>query len=457
MQQAIYQKLLALQNSLFDLDEYNKITDFIVNDSYKIIPYQLAVVFEYHAQDPNKLDIVDVSGIINSEVNADFHSWLKHTINHIAINSKVLNDSSKNSGKDLSFQVIHPEDLEQDLKLNWAENLGEEIFLVNLYSNNNKKICIILFSEEKYDDNQVVSFLLLVKSYQQALKLNIKEKSIFRKKIIRPSTLVKVLLIIAIVAMFVPVVPSVMAPAEIISKKSWSINAPINGIIKKVLIEPNSIVKKDQILFTFDQLDLKNNVKIKEQELNLLETDQKQARALGFNDREERAKIYRLKQDIAAKKQEVIYAKEQLNLSIVKAPSTGVVLFKSEDDLLGKPIKVGQTVMQLADVKSKKIEIWLDVNDSIDLKRNMKILYYSNKDPFVAMPAKLEYFSYEAYITPQNKISYRLVGVFDDVQNKLIIGDHGQIKVYGESKVMLGEFLFRKPLAKLRQWFYKVI
>jgi hypothetical protein len=384
-------------------------------------------------------------------------NWLNNIIQY-ATETYLLPDIDKQEQENkVKIFVVHKENIPSEMLSEWAENLGQELIIANLYLDKSQSINLLIFNTEKYSDENLISFNFLAKSYKQALTINIPDKQSSKKKLLKPSFFIKLFIIGFIISLFFPVTPSIMAPAELISEKTWAINAPISGIIKKIAVEPNSIVRKDDLLFTFDQLDLENNLKVKQQELKILETDQKQAKALGFDDRDERAKIFRINQDITAKQQEVSYAKQQFNLSLVKAPNQGIVLFKSKNDFLGKPARIGETIMRLADINSRMIEIWVDVSDSIPLKNGMVIYYYSNKEPFTPITAKLHYYSYEAYITPQNKIAYRLLANFENDNGDLIIGDHGQVKIYGLQKILFGQFLFQKPIATLRQWFYKAV
>lgn len=448
MQQELYQKLLAIHDKLFDLTEYQTISDFIVNDSFKVVPYQLAVLYEAVPGNSNSYQVSDISGTLDQEIKQEFKYWLDSVIGVLDL---------EYNKKENKIDVIHPEQLTNKLRQTWPENLGQDLVILNLYKDQGQIINLVLFNNRKYDNNELISLNFLVKCYNQAITINIKSKQKKKKSILKSKPAFFVLLMIFIGSMFVPVTPSVMAPAEIISEKTWAINAPITGVIKDVAVEPNTTVKKNTVLFSFDHIDLSNNLKLKEQELEILKTDQNQARALGFDDKEQRAKIFRIKQDIMAKEQEVFYAKQQLDLSQVKAPASGTVLFKSKNDFLGKPAKIGETIMRLADVTTKEIEVWLDINDSLALKSGMNIFYYSNQAPFTAVDAELSYYSYEAYITPQNKIAYRLIAKLKNNNNQLIIGDHGQVKIYGLEKVSLGRFLFQRPLAKLRQWLYKAV
>jgi len=76
-------KILDLQYNLFDLDDFKAVTDFIANDTYKIIQYQLAVIVNYNKSRPKKLDIINVSGTLDTsdkKISKDFELWLKKTI-----------------------------------------------------------------------------------------------------------------------------------------------------------------------------------------------------------------------------------------------------------------------------------------------------------------------------------------------------------------------------------------
>lgn len=467
-------KLLDLQYKLFDLDNFSDIVDFIVNDTYKIIDYQLAVFIKIPCTYNNKLsklhlnhvDIINISGNLSNHNNIDntFNKWLKSTIYNILLDCKNI-DINNNK-----LIIIHPEDLSLATRNNWQDSLGQELLIANLCSGDKKSCKLVIINNKKYLDDKLLFFNLLVKSYQQILKLNIcndNKNKVFNfinnKKFFNFKKIVQISIFVLILLLFIPIKPSVMAPAEIISTQSFFVNSPINGIIDKIYINPNSVIQKEDLLLEFDQLDIINNYKIKEQELKSLDVELKQVKGFGFQDLGKRSEIFRLQQDIKVKQQELLYIKEQLEQSKIKSPANGVVLYKSKNELIGKPVKVGETIMRIADQSNKLIEAWLDINDSIEVEQNSEIYYYSNKTPFTAIKAKLKYSSYEAYVTPSNTIAYRITAEFilnNNNINKnsdLLIGDHGQIKIYSNKKISLFKFLFQRPISSLRQWFYKII
>ncbi len=458
-------KILALQNSLYDYSEFKEIIDFIVNDTYKIIQYQLSVVVERNPSKPQAINILKISGTIDTkdqEVSKSFKNWLHKILQDILVSVHV--DNINNTNKKHSIVIIHPSDLDNGLRNEWAENLGQELVITKLYSNqeSQQEIFLVLFNNIIYPEAEIINLNLIIKAYNQSITLSLKDDvrqvrnftNDVRTKIVLASLGVFAL------SLFFPITPTVMAPAQIVSERALLINAPVTGLIKNVFIEPNTYVKKDQLLLNYDKLDLTNVLKLKQQEQKSLETELAQAQALGFEDKEQRGKTLKLRQDIQAKKQEILYASQQLEMSDIMAPEAGIILFKSKDDLLGKPVRAGETLMKIADQSQQTLEIWLNINNNINLKKGMGLYYYSNKSPFKGVWAELEHYSYEAYITPQKQIAYRLVARFKDsrfrLNKDLIIGDQGQVKIYGLKKTTLAKYIFQKPLAKLRQWYYGV-
>ncbi len=461
MQSEQISKLFALQSSILESHDYASLADLIVNDSYKVIKYQLAVLFTI---ENNNAELISISGTLDTKdqkASKSFHQWLQHIITELFYSQIIKTSEFKDTKKVLSIRNI-PDNLKQD----WAQELGQELLVAKLRNElNNDNTYLILFNNQLYSDAELINFNLIIKSYSQALQFFAKTKKrsnigrSFYTNYIRKNILWIILIAIALLFL-VKLTPTVMAPAQIISEKSWLINAPVSGAIKKVHVEPNSAVVKNQLLLEYDQIDLDNTLQLKKKELKTLEAEHDQAQALGFQDKEQRGKIFKLQQDMSVKQQEISYAEQQIGMSKITAPEAGIVLFKSKDDLLGKPVKVGQTLMRLADKNEQEIEIWLNINDNINLEKDSELYYYSNKNPFKAVTAKLKYYSFEAYVTPQKKIAYRLLAKitpeFAMEDSDLIIGDQGQVKIYGPKKISLIRYIFQKPYLKIRQWYYKV-
>ena len=67
------------------------------------------------------------------------------------------------------------------------------------------------------------------------------------------------------------------------------------------------------------------------------------------------------------------------------------------------------------------------------------------------LPVTLLQTSYQAVQSPDGVAAYRLRGQFDEGADKARIGLRGTARVSGDWAV-LGYYLFRRPIAALREW-----
>ncbi len=111
---------------------------------------------------------------------------------------------------------------------------------------------------------------------------------------------------------------------------------------------------------------------------------------------------------------------------------------------------IGERILTIADPDRAELEIRLSVPDAITLVPGAPIAFFLNVAPERSNSAVLRYASYEATLSPDGVLSYRLKASFGDGQAPPRIGLKGTAKIYGE-RVSLFYFLMRRPLAALRQ------
>jgi len=76
---------------------------------------------------------------------------------------------------------------------------------------------------------------------------------------------------------------------------------------------------------------------------------------------------------------------------------------------------------------------------------------FLHTDPLNPVKASLEETSYQASLSPENVASYRLKGAFNDGESLPRIGLQGTARISGEWS-FLGYYLFRRPIASVREW-----
>ena len=108
--------------------------------------------------------------------------------------------------------------------------------------------------------------------------------------------------------------------------------------------------------------------------------------------------------------------------------------------------------MLLANPNEPGMLIHLPVADAMALEPGAAVKLFLTVKPLDPLSGTLTETSYQASQSPDGIASYRLRASFDDEQDdRARIGLRGTAKLYGE-RVTLAYYLFRRPLAALREW-----
>ena len=169
-----------------------------------------------------------------------------------------------------------------------------------------------------------------------------------------------------------------------------------------------------------------------------------------FQSKQDKALLAQLQRKIQIAQEKVNYQQLLLEKSNILSPTSGVAVIKDKSLIVGKPFKVGETIMVVADPNQVLVEIMIPVQDSITIKKDANINVFLDSDPLNVLQAKVIKFSYEPELTPSNILAYKVTGQLIDDTNKPRIGLRGSGKIFGE-KVHLYFYLFRKPIIFLRQ------
>jgi hypothetical protein len=135
----------------------------------------------------------------------------------------------------------------------------------------------------------------------------------------------------------------------------------------------------------------------------------------------------------------------------VRAERPGIAIFGDPNDWIGKPVVVGEKVLLLADPEQVELEIRLPVADAINLRPGALVRLFLNVDPSRPHHLELRRAAYEAELTPEGVVAFRLNARFTDGQPPPRIGLKGTAKLYGD-EVTLFYYVLRRPIAAARQW-----
>lgn len=135
MQHETYAKLLSLNYNLFDIIEYDELIDFILNDSHKLVPYQLAVVYSILNKKNSMPELIGVSGTVSTDTDVNFSNWLIELIKYLHSQKEILDFSNSSHSDKKTLNIFHSEQLSENVLETWADNLGQEVQIAKLYAN----------------------------------------------------------------------------------------------------------------------------------------------------------------------------------------------------------------------------------------------------------------------------------------------------------------------------------
>lgn len=416
-----------------------------VNETYKIVPYRLALL--WHQTVTGGVEIKAASSVATIEKNSPFIQWLRKAI---AAHLKTPNARQ--------VHTLRKEDFSKDIQKEWDEWCSPHVAWCPFISHDQLIGGLWLDRETAFQDKELTLLEHLSDSYAYSWwglsKRNTTAPFHWRNVWgwLAAKNRKRRFIIIAIILglLFFPVRQSALAPAEIIPIAPTLVTSPFDGVIKKIHVKPNEVVAKDQLLVSLDDTNIRNQNNVAQKAFEVAQAEYRKATNESFSEAESRAKLAVLESQVEQRAVEVVYTDELLDQVDIEAEIPGIAVFSDPNKWIGRPVITGEKIMLIADPNQAELEIYLPVDDFIPLEAAAKIKLFLNIDPLNAIDAELFYVSYEAEMTPDGILAYRLRAKFEPGEKIPRIGLKGTAKIYGE-RVSLFYYIMRRPLAALRR------
>jgi hypothetical protein len=249
---------------------------------------------------------------------------------------------------------------------------------------------------------------------------------------------------------FLPVPLTVLAPFEVIAAKPQIVTAPIDGAIASIEALPNASVRRGQVLFRFDATVLQAEAKIATQKESVAAAKLETAQNGAFGNDDYKRSLAVTAKEFELAQVEHSYAEALLARVDVRAERDGMLLYATPADLIGKPLQVGEKVMEIADPRQVFYRIDVGVHDSIALDTGNAVRLFFDADPLHPRRAGVAELSFHASPQADGQLSYHVLATTTDDGEVPRIGLRGTAQISGEI-VSLGFYLFRRPIAAIRQ------
>ena len=130
----------------------------------------------------------------------------------------------------------------------------------------------------------------------------------------------------------------------------------------------------------------------------------------------------------------------------------GLALFGDKRDMIGKPVSVGEKIMEIADPKAIDIRVDVPVSDVIILTPGARVKVFLDSAPLTPLEARLVHADYQAKAHESGSLAFRVTAVLvDEAAAAPRLGIRGTAEIYG-STVPFIFYVLRRPISGLRQW-----
>jgi multidrug resistance efflux pump len=252
---------------------------------------------------------------------------------------------------------------------------------------------------------------------------------------------------LAVVALF-PVQMSALAPVEVVATRPFVVAAPFAGVVQRVEVAPNSIVKAGQPVLTLDDTKARNELQVAGEKLQVARARVERSTSAAFASGDETRDITvnRAEQDLA--QADYAYASDVLDRSRIVAPRAGVALYSDRRDWEGRAVATGDPIMQIVDPADVEFRIDLPIKEQLTLGKNSRVKVWLDADPLWSIDARLDTVSYQSRMTAAGVLSFAVTAKPAGARPR--IGSRGTAKVYG-SWAPLSFALLTRPIASFRQ------
>jgi multidrug resistance efflux pump len=432
--------LLQLEGMVRAARTREELQFFFVNETRRLVPYQQAIFLIPLTASSPRSEVCAASSVPVVDRTAPLMQWTERLV-------QCLREASAGP----SIRQVSEADCPEECGPDWNEfTPGRGLWCPLKHPDGQILGGLWLTRDQPWADHEVTVLQRISESYAYAWRAVGQSNNVrWRWGLSRTATWILVAVIMG--ALAIPVPMSTLAPAKIVAKDPVIVSAPIDGVIAEIPVAPNTTVREGEVLFKYENTTFRSEYEVAERNLDVALAQYRRASQGSFVEAEHKADVPQLKAEVELRETERNYMYERLAKVDVKAEQAGLVLYTDKSDWIGKPVVVGQRIMELANPQSLEVRIDLPVEDAIVLREGAPVKLFLNATPFSSVSATVSHASYHAEVLPNNTLAYRVMAQLEQGSAEFRIGWQGSAKIYGE-QVTLFTYLFRRPISALRPW-----
>lgn len=414
----------------------------IVNESLQVLRYRQAALWHADASLTGLSRVAAVSGLPEPNPNAPYTHWLARLFRAAAADPAQA-----------SLRALTASDL-PELAAEWSEWLPAHALWVPLrHADQAPAGYLLLAGDSAWTPHEMAIANEIASGYGHALAAFSRGKgsiSRLREKW-RANPKRRWLWLAPLLIACFPVRQSVLAPAEVVPKDAFLVRAPQDGVVERVLVQPNQAVAAGQPLFNLDQAALQARQAVASKAYDTAQEEFRQSAQIAVTEDKGKLDMSLRRGALQEKKVELGYLNELMGRVQVRAERAGIAVFSDVNEWQGKTVQLGERVLTIADPAKVELTIWLPVGERFDAQPGEAVSLYPNASPLSSYEAKVTEVAYSAEPTRDGQVAYRIKAALQPGEALPRIGLMGTARLQGD-RVPLLYYALRRPLTTLRQW-----
>ena len=278
-------------------------------------------------------------------------------------------------------------------------------------------------------------------------------RRIGRRSFVSRRAIVLTLFAAALALGFVQAPLTVLAPAEVTGRDTMRVAAPLNGVIDEVVVAPNTPIEEGALLARYDDTELRNALEIADRSTLVARAQLERLQAASFTVRSAARELKIAEAELALAQAESDLAQDRLSQVEIRAPRSGLAVFDNARDLTGRPVSIGERLMEIVDPDDLEVTIRLPVDDSIALQVGAPVRVFLDSNPLAPISAAVSRRSYRATTHEDGSFAYTLTATGDPgAFSNLRLGAQGTAQLFGGNHSLFF-IAFRRPYSWFRQTF----
>jgi len=329
-------RLIGLEKKAREARNEDELYFVVANETRQIIDYVSSFLLLKTPTD--RFNIKATSDLATVDRTSPLLTFIENFIN----NDKTIDTKE--------IQTLDVEKIAKNIKQTKPKNLPDKILYIPIMSpQRGLQGYLLLARQQEFTDSNTELARHLSVTYGHAFNSFLKDISInkYFKKYFKGKKSWKIYLAIFIILVF-PLRLTSTAPVEVVAKKPKLVTAPFDGVVKEIVANNNDKVKFGDLLVLLEDIELNNNFNLAKQSLQVSQKELLRSRQSSFSNNEEKARLAELVAQVELKKAEVASAEEKLKNTKLFAKQKGVAIVDQKNDWQGRPVKVGEKIMTVA-------------------------------------------------------------------------------------------------------------